>query len=195
MCAHEYSPLAYARIGNFEKALSEADLLIDMSSKVTNKYVDKSSKAHSYAVRCEVFSRKGVHDKALMDCETALKLLPENSSILASKAAALIRAGRFDEGISLFDITAKKEKISPQYILFIKAEVLDQVGRNKEALLAYKEILSINERAEQAQQNEKVARAITGGVLGYLSAQRKFVLPHSMLDFVQLRITELDKSN
>ncbi|MFA4828451.1 MAG: tetratricopeptide repeat protein [Thermodesulfovibrionales bacterium] len=190
-CVYQYRPLAYARKGKYTEAIADANLIANM----------RPNDLRSYIARCEVLSRYGAHKEALTDCEAAIKMIPTNPtnmimpgnlSVKSFYAFALIRAGRIDEGLALVEAIAK-EGNAPQFILFAKAEVLDEVGRHKEALLAYKEALLVNDVSVEARKSEKAGRAIYGGMLGYLTAGKKPELSEGMLEFAKQRIDELER--
>ncbi len=190
LCVHLFRPLAYARVGKFEEALSDANLLVKM----------RPDDPSSYARRCEVLSRYGSHKEALDDCETSLKM-KRVRSLMSNKAIALIRSGNINGGLALLDETLNlDEKEPPQvaltakaFILFAKAEALDEAGISNEAISSYKIALSLSEDAEEAVKNEKVVRALTGGMLGYLTAAKISKFPEGMTKFANQRIADLEK--
>ncbi len=191
LCVYLFRPLAYARVGKFEEAIADANLLINMRPE-----------AMSYIRRCEVLSRYGSHKEALDDCETAVKKEPNIRSLMSSKATTLIRSGKIDDGLKLLNEALNLNKEDPLqtslmgskvWILFAKAEALDEAGMYKEAIVAYKEALSSDEDAAETERKEKVKETVMHGVIGYLTVTKKDKLPEGMTKFAKERILELER--
>jgi tetratricopeptide (TPR) repeat protein len=191
LCPYQ-RPLAYAKIGKFEEAIADANILVN---------VRRPNDGFSYLTRCEVLSRSGAHKEALQDCEAAKNTITNYRSIdrkvimnniITTEAAVLIREGRVNEGLKLFDEALNENKY-PQFILLKKAETLDEAGINKDALSAYKAALISNENSKNKSREEKVIRTIGDGIGGFLTSAKSPEFDDTTIEFTKQRIAELER--
>jgi tetratricopeptide (TPR) repeat protein len=165
---------AYFYLGEFEKALSDMEIVRDLRPKEYSVYVNLATildelgdygKAHRYSIRAielnpddpEVYSNyasvlysEGLLEACIGICEKAIEKDPCHFGGYANKGAALFFLGRFNESLAE---TKKAIEFSPgkrKLGLFASlAEIYRATGRTFDAEMNYRYVLKLVSRKEE----------------------------------------------
>jgi tetratricopeptide (TPR) repeat protein len=94
-----------------------------------------------HAHRCEILSKTNRDKEALGFAEDALKRWPESRELLKAKASSLVKLGREDESVEVYD-DLERVSGSPALTALQKAVALHDAGRTDEALEVFETLIS-----------------------------------------------------
>ena len=114
----------YARAGAFEPAITQFTMWLDTHDR-------DGRKADVLSGRCRARGLLDVElDKALDDCNAAMKLRPNTPHFLDSRALVLLRLGDFDKSIADYDVVLKEQ---PKNAWAMYGRGLDKLRKGKTA--------------------------------------------------------------
>jgi serine/threonine protein kinase/tetratricopeptide (TPR) repeat protein len=156
---------AYQRRGEFEMSLSELDLAIaDYTETIRrNLKMAETKDVSGYGARAHAYLAHGDIDRAIADCDEAMRINPKAPWVLPFRGFAYARKGQWDRAMADFDEEANRVPTRKPHLLVAKACVLALAGRYVEAAATF-------DAARQA--DEAVARGVLSARGFYFDRQR-----------------------
>jgi serine/threonine-protein kinase len=138
---------AYQRRGEFEITLSQLDPAIaDFTETIRqNRKMAETKDNSGYGARAHAYLAHGETDRALADCEEAMRINPKAPFILVYRGYANARKGQWDRAVADFDEEAKRVPHRKAYLLIAKAGALALAGRYDHAAATYDEARKADE--------------------------------------------------
>ena len=130
---------AYQRRGEFAMMLSDLEPAIaDFTETIRrNRTMAETKDVSGYGGRAHAYLARGETDRALADCEEALRISPKATWILGRRGFALARKGQWDRAVADFDEEAKRQPQARTNWLSTKASALALAGRYDEAAATF----------------------------------------------------------
>ena len=110
-----------------------------------NGTMSQTKDISGYSARAHALLVRGDTDRALADCEAALRIDPKTPWILGYRGFASARRGEWDRALADFDEQAKRQSNSKANWLTIKASALALAGRYDQSAATYDEARKANE--------------------------------------------------
>jgi tetratricopeptide (TPR) repeat protein len=134
---------AYQRRGDFELSLGQLEPAIaDYTETIQrNSKMAETKDVSGYGARAHAYLARGETDRALADCEEALRINPQATWVRGARGLALARKGNWDRAVADLDEEAKRVPQMKASWLNAKASALALAGRYDQATAAYDEAM------------------------------------------------------
>jgi tetratricopeptide (TPR) repeat protein len=130
---------AYQRRGDFEMSLCLFDPAIaDYSETIRrNTRMTETKDVSGYVARARAYLVRGETDRALADCEAALRIEAKTLFVHSYRGYANARKGRWDRALAEFDEEARRQPEAKLKFLTCQAGALALAGRFEQAVASF----------------------------------------------------------
>jgi tetratricopeptide (TPR) repeat protein len=131
---------------------------VDACTRVIESKPKASQAAKAYDNRCQAYNQLDQPDKAIPDCDMAIKLQPRSASAYNNRGWAREIRKEFD--LALQDY-GKAIELDPKFALAYanRGDVYAKMGEREKAIAAYRQAIAIEPQNEIAQSGLKKLRA------------------------------------